>query len=410
MALTSARAHAEETSSRLVSRLRHLAEGVRPWQVGILGALMALAIVFGRMLMPADGDISRFVVAGDQFVDPDTVDPPIYVYEDSWGYDGQFFWRLAVDPTQWDLDRPHHGVILDSAYRPPRILYPVLAWALAGGHDEWVATTLVLVNVLAYGVIALLGAMVAQRAGHLAVSGLLVASTSGLVFALSRDLADVVTLAALLAGVVALQRGRPGWATVAWTAAVLSRETAVLLIAGYGIWRLIGLVRRKVQLSAADLPWVVPPVVVTFWQAVLWAQIGKLPIAAADDGNITAPFTILLPTAWGWMRGDTGPSDEVVPFQFLLAVVLVGMAMWRGRTSLPGDDRWLLVSLGLIVLLAVSLGEKVWEGPADLRQVLDVLAISWVVLLSCPRRIPPPLVVASIGVWLATAAVRSHAI
>lgn len=410
MALTSARAPAEDGSSRLVTRLRRRAERLSPWQVGVLGALMALAIVSVRMVGPADGDISRFVVAGDQFVDPETVDPPIYVYEDSWGYDGQFFWRLAVDPAQWDLDEPHHGVILDSAYRPPRILYPVLAWALAGGHDEWVAATMVLVNVLAYGLVALLGAMVAQRAGHLAISGLLVASTSGLVFALARDLADVVTLAALLAGVVALQRGRPGWTTVAWTAAVLSRESAVLLIAGYGIWRLVGLVRRTVRPSLADLPWLVPPVVVTLWQALLWAQIGKLPIAEADDGNITVPFTVLLPTAWDWMRGDTAPWDEVVPFQFLLAVVLVGMAMWRGRTALPSDDRWLLVSLGLIVLLAVSLGEKVWEGPADLRQVLDVLAISWVVLLSCPRRIPPALVVASAGVWLATAAVRAYAI
>jgi hypothetical protein len=411
MALTSAREQADVmVPSRLVARSRRLVEALRPWHVGVLGGLMALAIVWGRMMVPADGDISRFVVAGDVFVNPDTVDPPIYVYENSWGYDGQFFWRLAVDPTNWELGTPHHGVTFDSAYRPPRILYPVLAWSLAGGHAEWVAATLVLVNVLAYGVIALLGAMVAERAGRPALSGLLIASTSGLVFALSRDLSDVVTLAALLAGVVALQRGRPGWATVAWTCAVLSREQAVLVIAGYGLWRLVALVRRQVRFSIADLPWIVPPVVVTLWQALLWARIGELPVASADDGNITAPFTVLVPTAFGWLHGDTQPWDDVVPFQFVLAVVLVGLAMWRGRTLLRADDRWLIMSLGLVLLLAVSLGEKVWDGPADLRQVLDVLALSWVVLLSCPRRIPPVLVIATAGVWLATAAVRVYAI
>ena len=124
-------------------------DGVRPVHVGLLGALLALGIVVGRLLVPADGDISRFVVAGDNFVDPATVDPPIHVIEDSWGYDGQYFWRLAVDPAQWDLDRHHHGVVFDSAYRPPRLGYPLAAWALSAGHAPWVATTLVAVNVAA---------------------------------------------------------------------------------------------------------------------------------------------------------------------------------------------------------------------------------------------------------------------
>jgi hypothetical protein len=394
----------------MVTRLNLLVGRLRPWQVGVLGLLMAGGIVVGRMLVPADGDISRFVVAGDQFVDADTVDPPIYVYEDSWGYDGQFFWRLAVDPANWELEQPQHGVMFDSAYRPPRLLYPVLAWGLSGGHAEWAAATLVLVNVLAYGVIALLGAMIAQRGGHLTAGGLLVAATPGLVWALSRDLSDAVTLAALLAGVVALQRGRPGWATVAWTAAVLSRETAVVLILGYALWRLAGLVRRRVRFSVADLPWLVPPVVAAGLQRLMWERTGKLPITVADDGNVTFPFGSLVPKAWGWLQNDIPPWDDLVPLQFLFAVVLVVLAFWWGRAGLREEDRWLLISLGLVVVLAVSLGDKVWGAASDLRQVLDVLALSWVVLLSSPRRLPPALVVAAAVVWLATGAVRAYAI
>jgi len=90
-------------------------------------------------------------------------------------------------------------------------------------------------------------------------------------------------------------------------------------------------------------------------------------------------------------------------------VVLVVLAFRRAR-ELPESDRWLPVSLALVTAVAVSFGEKVWEGPADLRQVLDVLALSWVVLLVAPRRIPPWLVGAAGLVWLATAAVRSYAI
>jgi hypothetical protein len=399
---------------------------LRPLHVGVLGCLMALAIVGGRLLVPADGDVSRFVVAGDVFVDPETVDPPIHVYEDSWGYDGQFFWRMAVDPLEWDLEHRHHGVMFDSAHRPPRVGYPVLAWALSGGHAPWVATTLVMVNVLAFGVIAWLGALIAQRAGRLPIAGLLVASTPGLVYALARDLSDAVALAAVLAGIVALQRGRFGWATAAWVGAVATREQALVVIAGYGLWRLVTLVRSRrpdpeegpdrapavppPRLGAADLPWLLPPVVVAALQFLVWARAGTLPFTDANEDNFTYPFGALGPALWDWVRGDTQPWDDVVPFQFALAVVLVVLAFRYGRRLLPEADRWLLVSLGLTVAVGVSFGDKIWDGPADLRQVVDVLALAWVIILLTPRRLPPWLLGATTLIWLATSAMRMYAL
>ena len=407
--------------------------------MAVLGCLMALAIVGGRLLVPADGDISRFVVAGDAYVDPATVDPPIHVIDDSWGYDGQFFWRLAVDPTEWAKER-EHGALLDASYRPPRLGYPLLAWGMAGGHAPWVATTLVAVNVLAFGAVAGLGALIAQRAQRPPLVGLLVATTPGLVFALARDLSDVVALAALLAGVVALQRGRPGWATAAWVGAVATREQALVVIAGYGLWRVVTVAQtwRRSRLvptvpapegrciqrpsgagteegsvagfGVADLPWLLPPVVVAGLQMLVWARVGELPYIDAQDSNFTYPFGALGPALWDWVRGDTQPWDDVVPFQFGLAVALVVLAFKHGRELLPEPDRWLLVSLALVVALAVSFGVKVWDGPSDLRQVLDVIALSWVILLTTPRRMPPWLMGAAGIVWLATAAMRSYVI
>lgn len=422
---------------------------LRPLHVGLLGGLLALGVVLGRLLVPADGDISRFVVAGDVFVDPDTVDPSIHVYDDSWGYDGQFFWRLAVDPAEWDLERHHHGVIFDSAHRPPRLGYPVLAWTLSGGHAPWAATTLVVVNVLAVGAIAGLGASIAQRAGRAPIAGLLVATTPGLVYAVARDLSDAVALAAVLAGIVALQRGRVGWATAAWVGAVVTREQALVVVAGYGLWRVVALVQSwrrhpapvatpalvgapdaarpgdpgpldaaddpddardpPVRFGLADLPWLAPALVVPVLQLLVWARAGTLPFTDANEANFSYPFGELGPALWDWVRGDTPAWDDVLPFQFALAVVLVVLAFRRAR-ELPEGDRWLPVSLALVMAVAVSFGEKVWEGPADLRQVLDVLALSWVILLVAPRRIPPWLVGAAGVVWLATAAVRSYAI
>lgn len=84
----------------------------------------------------------------------------------------------------------------------------------------------------------------------------------------------------------------------------------------------------------------------------------------------------------------------------------VGLAFWWGRPSLDPDRRWLLMSLGVVTLMAVSLAQPVWEGPADLRQVLDVFTLSWVVLLLVPRRLPVALVASTALVWLATVQAR----
>jgi hypothetical protein len=405
---------------------------LRPLQVGALGSGVALVIVLARLLVAADGDVSRFVVAGDMFVDAGTVDPDIHVFEGSGGYDGQFFWRLAVDPQEWD-DEPAHGVRLDSAYRPPRIGYPLLAWLGAGGHPGLVAWSLVGVNVVAFGLIAGFGAVLADRAGRLPVWGLLVAGAPGLVLALSRDLAEVVTLAALLGGVVALSTGvsglgsgdRPGagldrhrtgsagpvLATLAWSFAVVSREQALVVIAGYGLWRLAGVVTRRVRAGVDDLPWVVPPLVFVAWQGVLWASLGELPAAAASGSNLALPFADLVPAMGRWAQGDIARLEILTPVQLVLAGVLVVTAFRFGRARLAPDDGWLPVSLGLTALAAVCLARPVWDGPADLRQASDVFALSWIVLLLGSGQQPPRWLVGATGtVWLATVALRVAAI
>ena len=59
----------------------------------------------------------------------------VYVFADSTGYDGQFYHYIAHDPfLRSDLQR-----YIDSPrLRYRRILIPVLAYALASGHAEWV--------------------------------------------------------------------------------------------------------------------------------------------------------------------------------------------------------------------------------------------------------------------------------
>jgi hypothetical protein len=79
---------------------------------------LCLAGVFATCrLLAMDGGPSRFVVAGTELVDPAAAPRSLHV-EPGHGYDGQFFHRLALAPT--DLGPAAHGVRLDTALRRQR--------------------------------------------------------------------------------------------------------------------------------------------------------------------------------------------------------------------------------------------------------------------------------------------------
>ena len=236
----------------VAARVAAIAERLTPWQVGALAALAMALFVGGRLLVAADTDVTRFVVAGTAWVDPATVDPPIHVFDSS-GYDGQFYWRLAIAPGERD-EPAVHGVTLDNATRATRVTYPALATLGALGQPGLVAWSLVGVNVAAFGVLAGMAAAFARDRGHAAVAGLLVAASSGLVMSVARDLCEVVMVAAVVAGVVAVGRRRYGWAALAWAVAVLAHEQAVYVVAAYGLYRLAVDVRRDRRLGAPTWP------------------------------------------------------------------------------------------------------------------------------------------------------------
>ena len=411
-----------------------MARRVSPLHVGLGGALLALTFVALRLAIAAHGDISRFVVAGTTFVDPARVPAgagSLHVFPSA-GYDGQFFWRLAVDPTDWHV-ASHHGVTFDSAYRAPRIGYPALAHLAAGGRADLVVWSLVGVNVVAMGAVAYGGARLAAGAGRSAVWGLAIAAAPGLVLALGRDLAECVTVASLVGGIAALQVRRPLVATTAWTLAVLSREQALLTIGAYAACRLFVVTAphltpgtsalgrwleqsppgerrpRDARWGTADLPWVVPVVAFAAWQGVLWHATGRLPLAAAGGTNLVPPFRDMVPGLVGWATGDLGRFHAVAPLQLAVAIALVVAAARVART-VPPPERFTVVALALATVAGTCLARSIWRDPSDLRHLVDVSVLSWVVLLAADRPVPRWAPWATALVWLATASARVVAV
>lgn len=378
------------------------------WSVGLLAGLIAFAFVALRLLIAADGDISKFVVAGQVHTNAAEVRPAIHVF-DSDGYDGQFYWRLATNPSELD-STPYRGVQFDSSLRVSRIGYPTLAWAFAFGHAEFVKWSLVVVNIIGVAVLAASAASLARRRGRPAFVGLALASSSGIVMSLSRDLCEVTMIAGLVAGLALISRRQYAWASVCWMVASLVHEQSLLLIIPYGVYRVVGMIRqREWGLGAADMPWIAGAAVFGLWQLTGRLLLGEFPVLGSSGASLDVPFKGLLGQAKHWITdGFDGQQYLIVP-QLALLVALIVIA-FRSMTTLAVEDRWLPWALAGAVALSTMLSKNVWVGPAELRHLVVLSTLAWLVIVSSGRRLPIPLIAATATVWVMTAALRTAAI
>src|SRR5439155_6410095 len=137
-----------------------------------------------------DWDPSRFVVAGDKRADPATVPDELHVVRRATGYDGQFFYRLALNP--FTHRETEHGITFDAApARHQRILYPLIVWALARTHIASVPWLLIGVTVAAYAGLGFVGGLLAETLGRRALWGLAVPLYPGFIVSLALDLAEI---------------------------------------------------------------------------------------------------------------------------------------------------------------------------------------------------------------------------
>ena len=263
--------------------------------------------------------------------------PPGGIREHRHGYDGQFYFRLALDP--WRPEGVVRGLHVDSALRAQRIGYPALAWILSGGgRIQLLPFVLVAINVLAYGALALLGAHLAQRVGAAPAFGWAVVAFPGFVVSLSRDTTELMSSALLLAAVLALSARRWIWCTGALTAAVLTRETALVLVAGLVIWRLCLLATRRDRPGAAALAWLVPCAAFAGWQQVSRDRFGVYPVLA-DRTNTSGSTWALVPSVGRAVDHLPGSLVYLGSLAVLLLMIGLGGAAVIGSRAVRTGQR-----------------------------------------------------------------------
>ncbi|HZC04369.1 MAG TPA: hypothetical protein VE338_01905 [Ktedonobacterales bacterium] len=402
-----------------------------------LGVALITLVAYGLFIVVRlhgfGGDVSRFAIASSHFIPVRSARAVgLSVQTRGYGYDGQFYYLLALDPFSPHPALP--GARYDlAAYRAQRILYPLVVWLLSlGGRPALVTFMLVAVNLAAVSAIGGIGALLARRLGVAPRWGLLLALYPGLLVSVAGDLAEPLALACALGAILCMaNRPQPrwGWAALLLSLAVLARETTALVaLALFLSGQLVnvfvysygkaGSRQPLAPTSAPETPlaWLVPagqwrrsvlagaiPLVVALcWQVVLLLRWGHVGLFAAGGNNLGAPLIGIVEgaVAWSLLWPPLIQALHYLDVAYLLALAEVTRrrlwGLWRRLDYVA--VAWAM-SLALTLCLTVFVWDYYWSF---LRGAIELAMLSLLFLLTASPRVRRFALAATFTLWLLT--------
>ncbi|HUK72691.1 MAG TPA: hypothetical protein VLW50_28680 [Streptosporangiaceae bacterium] len=376
---------ADADASALVPRSAIWSRTNRAALPGLVALLGAVCFVIARLQTWAHGDISAFIMLGNHYANAAQLPKGVRLRA-TYGYDGQFFYRLALDPA--NLNHTAFGITMDQPYRYTRIGYPALTWLISLGQHQFVPVALVVVNIAATAGLGVLGGLFARQSGRHALWGLLMPAYFGLLTSLGRDTAEPLAAVCLLGGMLAYRRRRPVLAAAAFAYGALTRETVLVVPAAIAITRLAQMARRRARPGTDDLTWVVPVTIFAGWQLVVLAATGSLPLFADRNRNVGTPFAAAIHAVlynFGHVVTNHPRQLDAWLLEFTILVILAVAALLSLRaTTAPAHERLAFVfSLVEVCVLTPT----IWSSyVADFRSFIEVYLLALIILLAAPLR------------------------
>lgn len=386
MQLTSTPEEDSSLRDRAASPWARLDRPVVPAAIAFLGWL---GFALARWQIWAKGHLTLFIMAGHTYTHRAQL-PEGVLRVPSAGYDGQFYYRLALDPLNWS--KTAFGITMDQTYRYTRIGYPILAWLASLGQHRLVPAALVAINLVAVAAMAYLGGMFARDGGRHAWWGLAFAAYFGLVISVGRDTAEPLAEACMLGGLLACRRSRPILATCLFAVGAITRETILLAPAAIAVTRLVAMGRHRARPGLADLTWLGPAAAYGVVElAVHFVVRGEFPLLASGGRNLAVPFTAMIDALSYDIRhistAHLSPVDiALLEYATLAIFIAAGLAVLRITTA-PGHERlafvFFVVQLGL-------LSSQIWTSTfGDGRSLIEPYLMALVLLLATPQRSLP---------------------
>ncbi len=335
----------------------------RGWQFPILMTIVA-ALIFSIPLANADFDITHFIVAGDKYVKASELVAPVAVLENSDGYDGQFYYRFALNPNA--TRQTEFGITIDHpAWRMQRIGYSLLAYVASLGKPEWVPYALVILNFLGLAAIAWFAQSLRAQLALPSWLPIAIMAWPGYVITLVHDTTEIAALAFMMAALSALfARRLPLYALLAG-AATLTRETSILIFGGVFAYQ---------GLLALREGWVTGGIAIATIRRAAWLLLALLPFLA---------WRHAMAVRWGASPMQAGASFIGLPLVGIyqkLAECVAGTHVWATAPALNRFDNALVFitvsgMTALAASVAIGLPRAVRANPA-----LGGLALGWIAM------------------------------
>ena len=365
--------------------------------------LAAVAFFVCRLEFFAHGDITHFIDAGSSFVNSAKAPRGLAIVPGS-GYDGEFYYRLALDPA--NLHRTAFGITFDTAFRLQRITYSAIAWLFAGGRQGHRADFVGRrehPRVRRSRLARRPGSQGLEEAGRLRTS--------------HRRLFRVPVLPrARPDGDLRMQAScSPGWLCCGGTArcspgfllaaAALSRETALAFAVSVGTVSVVEIARRRRSPGRRDMAWIIPGLLFVAWQIIGRVEYGVFPIRADTHRQ---PRTSLQGDGRSDRPLHRDPPERALRDLDRRADRLDGncglAGIWTRRSKMR---IWELVAWVIACIVAVSLAPGIWRGEADFRGFEDLYVLSTVILLGSKRDLRVPILLVAVA-WGVTFVHRAY--
>jgi hypothetical protein len=371
----------------------------------MIGFVGWLIFVLARWAVWAHRHISLFIMSGsnNKYSHPAQMFPHIS-HVPSTGYDGQFYYRFAFNPFNWNPTA--YGVTVDHNYRYTRIGYSLVAYIISlGGHGRLLPTVLVVVNLICVGLMAWLGAKLARESGRHALWGLLFVAYFGLVISVGRDTSEPLADACMLGGLLLYRHSRYVLAALLIAYAVFTNEPILVLPVALAVVRLYQFWLKRAKPGKPDLVWVLPGAVYVLLELAEKVVVkGKSGGLADATSNLTLPFKAMVPAVYRDFKDMSwthlGLYDyNVLELIALLVIVVAAFAVIRSSAA-PLPEKAAFVGFVLVEMVIAS--GQFWDSTfGDGRTYIDAFLMAVILLVATP--------VGAIAAAAGDATVKAHA-
>jgi hypothetical protein len=346
---------------------------IRRWPRAWYGAAYGLAVGLflwcaAQFHVPGKGFTSLILFGGDpprhRISELTTVD--YYVYEDSRGYDGQYYAQMAMQPRLGSLDL--RAALDNLPYRARRMLFCWTAFGLGLGQPRWVLEAYALQNVVVWLVLAwlLLRWFPPTDLNNL-VRWVGTMFAWGLALSVREALMDGPSLLLIAGGVALAEQGRRWTSACVLGVAGMGRETN--LLAGVICFPQDFRDRRETLRAVGRGLVAVAPL--SLWMAWLWWFLREP--NNAGTRNFAQPFAAYLDKGCEAIRDLDAIGWSSSARWSLLLLISLGVQFLVILLRPQWHSSWWRIGAAYALLMVV-LGGAVWEGfpPAAARVLLPM--------------------------------------